>query len=101
MDQQPVTLVIQNSETNGERTVYYAFEVASERSFEMVSRIAALQDYSEYRDLNWEGSFEDYLRIVREKPQVTRNAFQRGSPNSARYFARSAPRLAPQSQAAC
>lgn len=33
VDQQPVTLVIQNSETNGERTVYYAFEVASDRSF--------------------------------------------------------------------
>ena len=30
-----------------------------------------------YRDLHWEGSFEDYLQIVRERPQVTRNAFQR------------------------
>ena len=27
----------------------------------MVSRIAALQDYDRYRDLHWEGSFEDYL----------------------------------------
>ncbi|MFW6049807.1 MAG: PrkA family serine protein kinase [Myxococcota bacterium] len=44
---------------------------------EMVARIAALQDYDHYRDLHWEGSFEDYLRIVREKPQVTRNAWQR------------------------
>ena len=44
---------------------------------EMVSRIAALQDYDQYRDLHWEGSFEDYLRIVRDRPQVTRNAFQR------------------------
>ena len=43
----------------------------------MVSRIAALQDYDEYRNLHWEGSFEDYLAIVRERPQVTRNAFQR------------------------
>jgi serine protein kinase len=43
----------------------------------MVSRIAALQNYDEYRDLHWEGSFEDYLGIVRQKPQVTRNAFQR------------------------
>jgi serine protein kinase len=44
---------------------------------EMVTRIAALQDYETYRDLHWEGSFEDYLQIVRERPQVTRNAFQR------------------------
>src|ERR1700712_33994 len=44
---------------------------------EMVARIAALQDYDSYRDLHWEGSFEEYLQIVRERPQVTRNAFQR------------------------
>ena len=44
---------------------------------EMVSRIAALQNYAQYKDLHWEGSFEDYLAVVREKPQVARNAFQR------------------------
>ncbi len=44
---------------------------------QMVSRIAALQNYDEYRELNWEGSFEDYLAIVRQRPEVTRNAFQR------------------------
>ncbi len=44
---------------------------------EMVKQIAALQDYERYQDLHWEGSFEDYLQIVRDKPQVTRNAFQR------------------------
>jgi len=43
----------------------------------MVERIAALQDYDRYRDLHWEGTFEEYLEIVRERPQVTRNAFQR------------------------
>src|SRR5687768_11217032 len=43
----------------------------------MTARIAAMQDYEQYRDLHWEGSFEDYLRICRDKPQVTRNAFQR------------------------
>jgi serine protein kinase len=43
----------------------------------MVSQIAAMQDYGRYRDLAWEGSFEEYLNIVRERPQVTRNAFQR------------------------
>ena len=43
----------------------------------MVAQIAAMQDYDLYRDLSWEGSFEEYLKIVRERPQVTRNAFQR------------------------
>ncbi len=43
----------------------------------MVSAIASLQDYDLYRELTWEGSFEDYLKLVREKPQVTRNAYQR------------------------
>jgi len=43
----------------------------------MVSQIAAMQDYDRYRDLAWEGSFEEYLALVRERPQVTRNAFQR------------------------
>jgi len=43
----------------------------------LLSRISALQDYKRYEDLHWEGSFEDYLRIVQERPEVTRNAFQR------------------------
>jgi serine protein kinase len=43
----------------------------------MIERIAALQDYDQYRDLHWEGSFEDYLEIVKARPEVTRNAFQR------------------------
>ena len=31
----------------------------------------------EYKELNWEGSFEDYLELVRENPKVTRTAYQR------------------------
>ncbi len=42
-----------------------------------VSRIAALQDAKTYAELNWEGSFEEYLEIVRQNPKVTRTAFQR------------------------
>ncbi|GMT97206.1 serine protein kinase [Corallococcus caeni] len=42
-----------------------------------VSRIAAFQDVKTYAELNWEGSFEDYLEIVRKNPKVTRTAFQR------------------------
>ncbi|HMI90939.1 MAG TPA: serine protein kinase [Polyangiales bacterium] len=47
------------------------------QSESLLSRISALQDYKRYEDLHWEGSFEDYLRIVQERPEVTRNAFQR------------------------
>ncbi len=49
----------------------------AESSVGMVQKIAAMQDYDLYRDLAWEGSFEEYLAIVRKTPQVTRNAFQR------------------------
>jgi serine protein kinase len=40
-------------------------------------KIAALQDKKEYAELNWEGSFEDYLELVRGNPRVTRTAYQR------------------------
>ncbi len=43
----------------------------------MVERIAAMRDTKLYKELHWEGSFEDYLEIVRTRPQVTRNAYQR------------------------
>src|ERR1700751_5563623 len=32
---------------------------------------------SDYRKKHWEGSFEDYLDIVHEHPEVTRTAYQR------------------------
>src|SRR5689334_1112670 len=51
------------------------FRESGELNF--VSRIAALQDKTSFKELHWEGSFEDYLRIVRENPRVTRTAFQR------------------------
>ena len=44
---------------------------------EMLARIAAFQDLKEYQELNWSGSFDDYLEIVRTNPRVTRTAFQR------------------------
>ncbi len=39
--------------------------------------IAELQDVQQYQQLNWEGSFEEYLDVVREDPNVARNAYQR------------------------
>src|SRR5437764_8967620 len=43
----------------------------------LVSRIAALQDKSSFKELHWEGSLEDYLKMVRDNPRITRTAFQR------------------------
>jgi serine protein kinase len=47
------------------------------RGHELLQTLASRQDGSDYQDLNWEGTFADYLDIVVESPQVTRNAFQR------------------------
>jgi len=43
----------------------------------LTQKIAALQDYREYAELNWSGNFEDYLELVRKNPKVTRSAYQR------------------------
>jgi serine protein kinase len=40
-------------------------------------KIASLQDKTEFATLNWEGSFDEYLDIVRKNPRVTRTAYQR------------------------
>src|SRR6516165_11841636 len=34
-------------------------------------------DLGDYRKLHWEGTFEEYLNIVIENPEVTRSAYQR------------------------
>lgn len=39
--------------------------------------IAGLQDLDKFRKFNWEGSFQDYINMVKERPELTRNAFQR------------------------
>jgi serine protein kinase len=43
----------------------------------ILSAMAKLQNAQEYQELNWEGSFEDYLKLIQENPRATRNAFQR------------------------
>ncbi|MCX6112395.1 MAG: serine protein kinase [Proteobacteria bacterium] len=45
--------------------------------FDVNSFIRDHQNVDEYKEYNWEGSFQDYVDIVTKKPQVTRNAFQR------------------------
>jgi serine protein kinase len=43
----------------------------------IISRIQELQNTDDFQNLHWQGSFEDYLNIVRENPKVTRSAFER------------------------
>lgn len=35
------------------------------------------QDSKEFRDLNWSGTFQEYISMVKQKPKVARNAYQR------------------------
>jgi len=43
----------------------------------ILSSLRSDVDIHDYRRLHWEGSFEDYLNIVVERPEVTRTAYQR------------------------
>ncbi|MBI3762473.1 MAG: serine protein kinase [Chloroflexi bacterium] len=43
----------------------------------LLSKIESLQDVAAFRGLHWEGTFEEYLEVVREDPNVARAAFQR------------------------
>jgi len=42
-----------------------------------VARLGQFQDINEYRELHWEGTFEEYLGIVREDPRTCRTAYRR------------------------
>ncbi len=44
---------------------------------ELIQLVAQRQDLDQFRRKNWEGTFEEYLDIVRSNPRVTRNAFER------------------------
>ena len=44
---------------------------------ELIKRLNQHNDVEEYLELHWEGSFDDYLQIVREDPNVARSAYQR------------------------
>jgi serine protein kinase len=43
----------------------------------ILNSLAQFNNPRDYQELHWEGTFEDYLKLVRENPRVTRNAFQR------------------------
>ena len=44
---------------------------------DVVSLVGKLQDTRSYRELNWEGDFQDYIDILAENPKVTRTSYQR------------------------
>jgi serine protein kinase len=44
---------------------------------QLLEALVAAQDTNLYRTLTWEGSFEEYLEVVRATPRVTQTAFQR------------------------
>ncbi|HQR41043.1 MAG TPA: serine protein kinase [Gemmatales bacterium] len=44
---------------------------------DLLANLRQEQDLNEYRKTHWEGSFEDYLEIVRQRPEVTRSSYQR------------------------
>ncbi len=44
---------------------------------EIISLVADRQDLDQFRRKNWEGTFEEYLDLVRTEPRVTRNSFKR------------------------
>ncbi|MFV1964596.1 MAG: PrkA family serine protein kinase [Pirellulaceae bacterium] len=44
---------------------------------DIISWIAERQDLEQFREKHWEGSFEEYLDLVRTRPRITRNAYQR------------------------
>ncbi|HLX61083.1 MAG TPA: serine protein kinase [Planctomycetota bacterium] len=43
----------------------------------LFASIASNLDVEKYRNLNWEGSFQEYLDLVIKDPKVTRNSYQR------------------------
>src|SRR5438876_3761776 len=44
---------------------------------DILVRLSERLNLSDYRKTHWEGSFAEYLDIVREHPEVTRSAYQR------------------------
>jgi serine protein kinase len=43
----------------------------------ILSKIEQIQDQTNFRDLHWEGSLEEYLELVRANPKIARSAYQR------------------------
>jgi serine protein kinase len=51
--------------------------MASKSGASLLKLVAERQDQEQFQKLNWSGSFQDYLDVVSQTPDITRNAFQR------------------------
>lgn len=43
----------------------------------LLNRVGTHQNVDEYKHLHWDGSFEEYLNLVQEDPNIVRTAYQR------------------------
>ena len=43
----------------------------------LLQLVSELQDRKKFQELNWTGTYGDYLDVIAQSPKVTRNAFQR------------------------
>ena len=51
--------------------------MSSASNFNVQDLISSWATSSDYKNLSWSGTFEEYIKLVKENPKVTRNAFQR------------------------
>src|ERR1051325_12002883 len=52
-------------------------QMTAQRGSDLLQLVQELQDRRRFQELNWIGTFEDYLDIIASNPKVTRNAFKR------------------------
>ena len=61
-----------------EKSVCWAGGAAASTTMnDFVSKIASFQNFKQYEDLNWTGTFEEYLDMLRQNPRVARTAYER------------------------
>ncbi|MCZ6676104.1 MAG: serine protein kinase [Candidatus Poribacteria bacterium] len=51
--------------------------IAQQTNHTIIGLIQQMQDKRGFKNLHWEGNFEDYLDIIKENPKVIRSAFER------------------------
>ncbi len=51
--------------------------MGSKSGKDLIQLVATNYSQKDFQSLNWEGSFEDYLDLVKDNPNIVRNAFQR------------------------
>jgi serine protein kinase len=52
-------------------------KVIKQNGASLLNLVGEMQDQKQFQELNWSGTFQDYLDIIGKNPQAARNAFQR------------------------